>query len=354
MKNTIQSKKQTNNLVSNSLFKEAVLSAKTRKRGLSSSLCLFTLFTMLSLCLAYVSVLSLIITVPFVIAPSYFAYYAAGSMDLNGQSETLSFFILFKAYFNRLFSGSFRIIIGFIKALCISFLATCILFVIFEVTIFKGIPEYAGLISSLNSGTETLSSALEKFDNIVSANALFGNLMFACAAFGQALASLEFIHHVAYSTPKLDFDLVRQAPVPMRSFHLIDKMVKKENRKTFLKEYFKATWFLDVLILLAFGGAGVLQFFVLKTLDLDQALVLGLAISFVLLLPLFNYLSEVFHILFARHRQAYEVDFTNFTLELLTKYQTKLGIDEKDASALREFLNKNTENKDHKNDDDKK
>lgn len=354
MKNTIQSKKKINNPVSNSLFKEAVLSVKTRKRGLSSSLCLFTLFTMLSLCMAYVSALSLIITVPFVIAPSYFAYYATGSMDLNGQSETISFFLLFKAYFNRLFSGSFRIIIGFLKALCISFLATCILFVIFEVTIFKGIPEYAGLVSSLNSGAETFSSALEKLDSIASSNMLFNNLMFVCTVFGQAFASLEFMHHVAYATPKLDFDLVRQAPVPMRSFYLIDKKVKKENRKTFFLEYFKATWFLDVLILIAFGGAGVLQFFVLKELNVDQALVLGLGISFILLLPLFNYLSEVFHILFARHRQAYEIDFTNFTLELLTKYKTKLGIDEKDANALKEFLNKNIDNKDKKNEDDKK
>lgn len=354
MKNTELSKKQTNNPVSNSLFKEAVLSAKARKRGLSASLCLFALFTMLSFCLAYVSVPSLIITIPLVIAPSYFAYYAAGSMDLHGQSDALSFFILFKAYFNRLFSGSFRILIGFLKALLIFIVANSFLFLIFEVTVFNGIPEYAELVSSLNSGIETFSSILEKLDKIVFTNALFSNLMFACSAFGLACASLEFIHHVGYSTPKLDFDLIKQAPVPMRGFHTIDKMVKKENKKTFFKEYFKATWFLDLLILIAFGGAGVLQFFVLKGINVDQFLVLGLALSFVLLLPFFNYLSEVFHILFARHRQAYEINFTNFTLQLLSKYQTKLGLDEKEANALKEFLNQNVENKDKKNEEDKK
>lgn len=354
MKNTKQLKKQANNQVSKSVFKEAVLSTKMHKRGLSTPLCLFVLFTLLSLCLAYVSITSLIITVPLVIAPSYFAYYSTGTIDFKNKNETLSFFLLYKAYFSRLFNGSFRLIIGILKAFLVFVVVNSILFLILEATVFDAIPEYATLIENLNNGVETFSSALDKLNGIASTNEKFINSFFISNVASLAFATLEFIHHVAYSTIKLDFNLLRQAPVPMRGFHEVDKMVKKENRNTFFKEYFKATWFIDLLIFLAFCGAGVLEFYVLEGKITDYAFVLALAISVVLLLPFFNYLCEVFHILFARHKKAYEIDFTNLTLELLSKYQTKLGLDDKEANALKEFLNKSVDSKDKNNKDKKK
>lgn len=353
MKSTQKSKKQTTNTLNSSIFKAAVLSAKQRKKGFSMPLCFFGILTLLSLCLAFVLPDTLILTVPFVIAPSFFSYFASYTMDLKGESDIGAFFVMYKVYFNRVFSGCFRLLIAFLKAVLVFLVSSIVVYCVFELSVFNNIPEYAALKDSI-AKVGSLSETNNMMFSLMESNALFGNLMNLTSYLSLVFASMFFVHHVAYSCPKLCFNILRNQPMPMREFTVIDKMVKKQDGHKFWKTYFSATWFLDLILLLGFAIAAVLQYFVLTNVDVFETIVMGFGLSFILLMPLLNYLCEVFVIMFVRFTPQYEQTFTNFTIDFLTKYKDKLGINEEQANELKNLVKPNEDKKENKEKDDKK
>ena len=80
MNNTAQSKAKTKREVERLQFKDVIESLKEEKHGFSPQLFWFVLFTLLSLILAYVLPFTLILTIPFVIAPSWFAFNSVTSV----------------------------------------------------------------------------------------------------------------------------------------------------------------------------------------------------------------------------------------------------------------------------------
>ena len=339
MKNSKQSKKQINNIKTNSIASEAFSSMKMRHKGFSMPLCLFVFFTILSLGLGYLFVDSLILTVPFVIAPSFFAYFSTYTMPLENDNEIVAFFAMFKAYFSRMISGCFRIVIGFLKALLTFAISETVLISFFEIAFFEKNAEYSSLVENLNSSSTLLDSSDTLFAFLES-NPTFKGLLFLVNAISIALATLMFLHHVAYSTPKLCFNLIKKQALPMREFAVIDKMVKKSNKRKFWKAYFSATWFIDVIILIGFVTATLLEYFIFNGANTVNVLCIGLVIDILLLLPLFNYLSELFIVIFMRFSKEYERTIATFTLDILKKFQTKLGIDDKKADEIKTRMEK--------------
>lgn len=311
-------------------MKDAWTNTKKAQRGFSNSLFWFAFFTLLSLCVAYFNSFTLIITIPFVVLPSYFAFIAISSTPKLPVGETSGFFLMFKTYFNRLFFGCFKVITGILKALAFSFLSSVVMTTIGESVIFKGDAKFESLIQS----DADLSESIKLFSEYISQNPRYEKWLFISASVSILVGVLVFIHHIAKNTPKLDFSFYRKQPVPMREFGFIDRKVRHEHKKEFLGRLLKATWFAPLLIILSFGGSFAIEMFLLKGMNVDHVLVIGLAITLILLLPFMNYFAQVFHCIYAPLAKTYEKKFVEMTLEILTRYKEKMGISEEDAKKI--------------------
>ena len=249
------------------------------------------------------------------------------------------------------FTGSFKLIRGFLKALLAFFLSEIVVLTIFEATLFTKDAAYVSLMDQIGSANFDVEGFSESFTNLLSTNEYLGNLVFIATAVATCVGTFVFLRHVAMATIKINFVMVNNQPIPMRGFAMIDKKVRKESHGEFRKDFFKATWFVGLMILISFIIAGVLQFFVIKNTNINQYFVMGLLISLILISPLLNYMVEVYHVMFAKYSASYAASFASVTLELITKFKDKLGVDDKDAETIKKMLE---DSKKDKKDKDKK
>ena len=354
MNNSNQSKVKTEKRKGRITSKDVVQALKDEKLGFTPQLFYFVFFVLLSLMLAYILPYSLIITVPIVIIPSWFAYNSVTSLKGIKNAEKVTFFVMYKNYFSQFFFGGYRVIIGFLKSMLAYFVSSIVGFFIFDAAVLSRSAEYQALIAQAQTATDLNALANDLMALLTGPQ--YSKVIFLISSISLALGSLVFIQHILKHSPKMRRNLFRKAPIPMKQFYLVDKEVRKCERKDIWGSYFSSSWFVQVIVILAMAGGITLSYFVLKEPDPFQAVTISLFIAFVLLLPLFNYISTLQTYIYFGLANKYEDKFVNMTLEFLTKFKDKIGLEESQAKELERILEeekKNIQNSEDNNHDEK-
>ena len=330
-------KKEENRITVKKVFNET----RAMSFGFSSQLLYFALFTILSLVLAYVLPFTLLITIPLVIVPSYFAYSSTNSIKGMKNAEGIGFFTFFRSYFTGIFFGGYRLILGFFKAL-LGYLATnTVLITIFEITIFAKSSEFQETMKLIQEGTDsaTLYESLDKFTDALLTSPEIQKWIYLSAAISLFVGAIIYIQHMIKHSIKMRRNLFTKQIIPTKQFNFVDRRVRKDNRKFLFSTYSRTCWFIQLLLVLVGAGGIAGSFFLLKEFSPEHALIISLFLMFVVALPFFNYISKLQHMIFMRLARKYEETFATLTLEFLTKYKEKIGLEEEEAKKLEEILN---------------
>ena len=328
------------NEVSKITFKSAWAETRKAHNGFSMHLLYFALFTIASIALAYVTPFSLVLTIPFVILPSYFAFTSVNAVKGAKHGEDASFFILFKSYFSQFFIGGYRVLIGFLKALLTYTLANTLVFSIYEFAYLSKNGAYNAIISKLQS-TGDIGQAYEEIQTFLDNNVELQKAFLLISTICVFLAFLVFLQHIAKHSVKMRRNLFSARPFPIRQFAFVDRQVRKDNRKYLFTTYIRTCWYIQLLIVLAGVGGIVLSYFFLKEFNISQAIAISLFLMFIVTLPFMNFISKVQDLIFIHLMSTYEDTFARLTLEMLTKYKDKIGIADEDARKIEEILNAN-------------
>ena len=328
MNNIQQSKNETNK----SIFKTVFHETRKSRFGFSQQLFWFTFFTIISLILAYLLPYTLICTIPLVITPSFFAFMSVNATKGAKNADGVTFFKMYKAYFSQFFFGGYRLFIGFLKGLAVYAVSGSIATSIFLYTR----PEYRELFNNaLNA--EDLNKVNEELMNFL-ANPELEKVMYLITSITLLLGAIMFVHHVLRHYVKMRRNLFVKAPIPMRQFVQVDRKVRKNNRKFILKTYISCSWFVKLLIVLAGASGIVISYFFLKDFDPLKAVTISMFLMFVVTIPFMNYLSTMEDFIFVHLLNIYEETFVTMTLEFLTRYKDKIGIEEAEAQKIQEML----------------
>ena len=336
MSNLEQSKEKITKAQDRVKFSEVIEGLKEEKHGLSIQLFWFIFLSILSLCLAYLSPYSLIVTIPCVIVPSWFAFNSVNSLKGLKNNQRVSFFLAFKNYYSYVFFGGYRLLLGLLKSFLAYILSSSIGYIIFDRTVLSGNAEYNAIIQKLTTDTD-VSALTEEILQFMSKEE-FQKPLFLISSISLLLAILVFAHHVLKHSPKMRRNLFVKAVAPMRLFHSVDIKVRKDNRKFIFSSYFFTTWFIQLLVIIAGAGGIVLSYFVLKQLDPLQAVVISLFLILIVTAPLLNYINVVQSFIYLKLADKYEQAFVTMTLEFLNKYKEKIGIEEEQANQIQKFL----------------
>ena len=336
-------------------FKDVLHVLKEEKHGFSPQLFWFVFFTLLSLILAYIFPFSLILTLPVVIIPSWFAFNSVTAVKGIKNSENINFFVMFKAYFSQLFFGGYRVLIGFLKGFAAYIASSSLAFTIYCYVALSNNETYNALLEKMSS-PEELESLMNELNEFLLSSEV-AKPVFLITSIGILLGVFVFIQHVLKHSLKMRRNLFTRSPIPMRQFHLVDRRVRRENRKLLWSSYLSSTWFIQVIVIISAAAGVLIGYFLLSDLDPLKASIISIFIGFVLLIPLFNYISTTQNMLYLALRHKYEETFVNMTLEFLTKYKDKIGIAEEEAKKLEEILqeqkkaNEEAKNKEENNDE---
>lgn len=348
MNNTKQSKKETDETV----FKIVLKEVKANKHGFSPQLFWFVFLTLLSLCLAYLLPYSLIVTIPLVILPSYFAFTAMNVIKGTKNSEGVTFWRMYRAYFSQLFFGGYRVWIGLLKSFGAYFVSTFVGFLIFDLTFLNGNSEYQEILNKSMDPAQMNQATSELLDFL--SRPEFAKFLFFLTAFSILLAVFFFVHHIFKNSIKMRRNVFSKTPFPIRQFAIVDRKVRSKNRKFLLHTYFTCSWFIKLSLLLAAGGGIVFSYFFLKELNPIQAAVISMFLMFVVSIPFLNYISTLEDYIFFCFAKQYEDTFVSITLEFLTKFKDKIGIEEEEAKKIQEMLEAQKKEFDEPKKEDKK
>lgn len=340
MKNMNQSEIKTENKASKekeSIAKIAFRKTKASKKGLSMPLFWFSFFTLISLMIGYLEPTTLILTIPFVILPSFFAFLALNSMSKARPGDGIGFFFLFRKYFSQLFHGGFKVLIGLLKFVLFYFVSNLCLTVVYEEFFLKDSSEYEALLDSMTENIN-LNDLFKQYNDLINSNQEFQIALFLITSISILVGFIAFIDHIGKNCPKFNFNFFNKQPIPLRQFNIIDKETRRKNRSEFFKCYFCSTWFVHLLLVIGAAGGVSIGYFVLNGLNIGQTVIISLAIMFLLMLPFMNYLSKVFETIYFKFSKQYESTFVEMTLNLITKYRKQVGLSEEQAKEIEDML----------------
>ena len=334
----------------NSLVKQGFKEAKNRFVIVSLPLSFFALLTILAFIVGFIAPITFILTIPFIIIPSFFAVSAINTIAPNQNThEGVGFFVMFRAYFTQLFRGGYKVIIGLLKALAVFIVSSAILSAILSTTVLNKDPSYIEFMNQINAMTDAneIAAALANF---LDTNKTFNNLLVIINGCSTFLALYMFMHHFAINSIKYNYNFVAKLPLPMQDLNLIHKTVIKQNRASFYKDYHKATWFLGLILILGYAAGFLIPYFFINNIDMVQISVIGLFGSFIFLLFFAPYFLSISQIIFTKYRESYVetlIDLTKKSLEELAK--TKSITSEKEQEILKIMESQREDNKDNNN-----
>ena len=322
-------------------FKDVLAETRKFRQGFSTHLLFFALFTILCLMLAYVAPYTLIITIPFIIVPSYFSFTSINSVRGKKNGNNVGFFTMFRNYFSMFFFGGYRLLFALLKAFITYVASNFVIIFIYDLTIFTKSNEFQEFMKVIQESTDptALTEAYDKFTNFVLTNPEIQKWIYLSIAISFVLAAFMFIHHVLKHSIKMRRNLFSPHAIPTRQFNFVDRKVRKDNRKFIWGTYIRTCWFIQALLVLAGAGGIVLSFFFLKEFTPEQALVISLFLMFVVTLPFANYISKVQDMLFFILMPVYELTFATLTMDFINKYKDKIGIEEEELKKLEKLLN---------------
>ena len=337
MSNTTQSKPKTKKEVERLQFKEVVQSLKEEKHRFSPQLFWFVFLTLVCLSLAYLAPYTLIVTLPLVIIPSWFAFNSVTSVKGVKNAERINFFLMFKAYFGQLFFGGYRLLLGVLKGFLTYVGVSSIAFTVYSQVALNNNAQYQAIMEKMNNPGE-LDSLINDLNEFLLSSEV-AKPVFLITAIALLLGVFVFLQHILKHSIKMRRNLFTRSPIPMKQFHMVDRKVRKDNRKLLWSSYLSSSWFIQLLVIVSSASGILIGYFFLSDLDPFKAVVISVFIGFVLLIPLFNYISVMQNMLYLVLRHKYEETFVNMTLEFLTKFKDKLGLEEEEANKIEALLN---------------
>ena len=338
MSNLEQSKNEMKkDKTTNSTFKDVLALTRKTSDGFSMELLYFSLFTIVSLIIAYLLPVSLIVSVPFVIMPSYFAFTSMRSVKFKTKDIEPSFFKLYGLYFSEMFFGGYRLLVGLLKSLLIYLLISTALFTIFEYSVFLKIPEFKELVDKIGT-TQDYMSVLNEYNSFLTNNETVKGYVFLTSSIALTGAAMMFIHHVAKHSVKMKRNFFIPHAAPIRLIYAVDRRVRREHFREIFNIYFKCAWFIQLALLIAGSGGILIGFFFLKNQDISSTSILSIFLMFIVSIPFMNYIAKLQEYIYVKYQRVYEDTFVKMTLEMIDKYRNKLDIEEKDLSEVERIL----------------
>lgn len=344
---------KTNNF---SLTKTAFKESKKRFVIISLPLSFFALITIGVLVLGFFAPFTLLLTVPFIVIPSFFSIAAINCIALNKNThEGLGFFIMFRAYFSSFFRGGYKVILGLLKFLLALLISSLIISIILVNTILVKDPGYVEFINQMNTITDP-NALVDLMNNFFETNQAFQEVIYLGYILSFFVAFIVFLHHFSVNHFKYNYNFEAKMPLPIQDLNLISKEVIRANRKDFYKSYYNLNWFLLVIAIIGYLAGSLLSFFFVKNIDMTQAAIVGLFGAFILLLLFIPYYLCGSELQFS----GFKKDFLNKLIELSMKSLEEMkkarNISEEKEQEVIKFLNdqKELEEKDDKNNNENK
>ena len=335
-----------------SIVKASFKEAKNRFVILSLPLCFFALLSIGVLGLGFYAPLTLFLTIPFIVIPSFFAVSAINTLALNKNThEGIGFFIMFRTYFSQLFRGGYKVIIGLLKALLTFIVFSAILSAILSATILNKDPEYIAFVEQIQTITDQNVLA-EALDNFFNNNKTFNLILVIvnCSAF--FVASYVFLHHFAVNSIKYNYNFSSKMPLPMQDLNLIFKVTLKKRLRMFYKDYYKAFWFLGLVFALGYAAGALIPYFFIPNIDMVQMTIIGLFGGFIFLLFFIPYFLNASQLIFNRYRSTCVetlIDLSKQSLEQMKKAQAIS--EDKEKEVLQIIESQKEEDKEENNND---
>lgn len=312
----------------NNLVKNAFKEAHKRFVIVSLPLSFFALITILMLVLGYFVPFTLILSLPFVIIPSFFSLAAINSFASNPNThEGIGFFVMFRAYYSQIFRGGYKVILGLLKALLAFLVSSVILSSILAVTVLAKDPGYLSLAEEIKEITDP-NVLTDAIDNFINTNQTINNITIIVNCVSTYFALYMFMHHFGVNSVKYNYNFLAKMPLPMQDLNIISKQVHKENRKGFYKDYYRAFWFLAIILTIGYFGGATLAYFFINNVNMVQISFVGLFGAFILLLFFVPYFLNASIIIISSYRKNY--------FHTLIKLSKKSLLEMKRAKAITE------------------
>ena len=186
----------------NSIVKQGFKEAHKRFVVVSLPLSFFALLTILMLILAFFFPITLLLSLPFVIIPSFFAVAAINTLATNKNThEGIGFFVMFRSYFSQIFRGGYKVIWGLVKSFLVFLLSSIIFSSIFVSTMLTKDSSYLSFVEEIKNITdaEALNVAVENFIN---GNETFNLITILVNSLSTFFAFYTFMHHFAVNSIK--------------------------------------------------------------------------------------------------------------------------------------------------------
>ena len=296
---------------------------KEYRKDISSKLALTAIYVFMLACSLLLNILSgltMFITIPFIVLPFTFAYVATlGGMEYAKAAPIISFFMFYPVYYQRLFFGGFKAIIGFLKGVLISIIFSTILTIILYYTYLRIQPGFAEILSEIDAAKDVaaMQSAMEKFYNFEPANLTLKISTMTGSVFG----AYTFIRHCLLNSEKFYLNLITKQPIPMKAASRIYAIAARARKKEFFKEYYGAVWYVGLWFFLTLAGGAVGAMF-LFNIDATRSLFIGLFVSLILLFPFIPYYFGVMNNIFLASHDDYSkasITLSERTLEDLKR-----------------------------------
>ncbi len=321
-----------------SILQEAAQGLKKKPAAVVAATLCFWVMAMVAVAPALLSPAILILTVPFVLAPSLYQYI----VTIGGLSQDKDFDLqsglgwrFFRTYFSPKFRGCFRLLWGLLKAILAFDLSTALLSAVFT---YAGpsiwpdfnatMEEFASLLTAGAIGEA--STYLQGSQTLLSFSTLLVGLAFF---FGFAF----FLHNMFLYGMNTYCHAMFQSPVPS-SVTMIYRNVIRERRGEFSKIYYGSFWPLYLLMAIGYGLGMWLGMSVSSSLYVVLPIAMAGAFTLMMFfLPFFASGTGFFFRRFQPHFVRYSYARMQ---ESLAQFKAQQDASQEDIDAFEEMLKK--------------
>lgn len=337
----------------NTIRKEAFKKCKTRFNGIILSLSFFVLIFIPCFAIAFFYPETLILTVPFVMIPSFFAI---GSVNIVADKPNMKtervFFRMFRNYYSPFFKGGYKVWIGFLKSLLVFVIVGSVIATVFEYTVLINDPLFTSLLDSLASETN-LGNIYDDLLVCITENKYFELMTYLISLLGVFGGLYMFIHHIGMNQIKFYFNLLGVTPLPARDLNITYKETFKKIKKQLRKDYYSSCWFLIILIPVFYFAGSLLTYFFIPNIEVFESVIIGFVCVLLIGACFIPYYLNCLELIYLKHAVTFTETFVDLSLKSIEEIKKRETIDPEKEKAIKEFLNAQKEIIDKKEEEKK-
>jgi len=320
----------------NSLASAAfVLFKKDYRKNLAASFT-FLMIEIMVIAVAYAYSFSLIVTVPFLLIPFFFALQMSVSSYKGGAPLSSRVFLrFFGLYFSPStpFYGVYRVFLCLLKALGVAFLSSLLIGGVYYSIAVSVDPSFLASVDQLGSIIESGTSQ-DLYDFLASNGPIMlYQRVLILSSYG--LGFYMFVHALSVNTLNPYVRMALQG-APSRVANGIFGGGFKEIRRGFYKEYYKSLW--PGILLLVGGYLAGIGFGLVWFTDPDRLFVLGLAGSGLFTFAFIPYLLDVVELLATRYEKNFAEYSLNMAKRTLDQLKAERQLSDKEISDMEDQL----------------